>query len=160
MPGPHRASRSGVPAAACTLHVARMTAANALPRSRGGPVVGARSADGGSWQRIFPLATLSLLLALLAGPVSASAAASPPGAFADHATHPGTDGEITTRIQARLMVRRDIEFADIDVWTTDGVVRLAGVVDSPAQVRKAVAIARTVRGVRAVDASALSAHAD
>ena len=74
------------------------------------------------------------------------------------ATPATPDATITTRISARLMARSDIPSPAIDVATRNGVVTLSGLLDTPAQVRKSVAVAWTVRGVRDVDATALRAR--
>lgn len=75
----------------------------------------------------------------------------------DKSAQPGTDGWITTKVKAQLMATKGIPSTDISVTTTNGVVTLSGVVDSKAQVQKSVAVAKAVKGVHKVDASALSA---
>jgi hyperosmotically inducible protein len=68
-------------------------------------------------------------------------------------TKPATDDlSITTRVKTALL--NDPEIAGkIDVATANGVVTLSGVVKSPAERDKAVAIARKVSGVTDVKAS-------
>lgn len=159
-----RASRSGAPVVACTLHA--LPQAAALIEQRGDaarrsdrairlPAI-KRSAPPHWLIHILSLVSLTLLAAAsaqaVASPANALQTASPPQQY----PLAGADTEITTRVQSRLMVRRDIPFTDIDVWTTNGVVRFSGVLDSAAQLRQVVAVAKTVRGVRAVDASGLS----
>lgn len=68
---------------------------------------------------------------------------------------PGTDGWITTKVKTDLMATKGISSFDINVTTNNGVVTLSGNVDSKAQVQKAVAIAKGIKGVRDVDSSAL-----
>jgi hyperosmotically inducible protein len=68
---------------------------------------------------------------------------------------PGTDGWITTKVKAELMETKGISSFDISVTTNNGVVTLSGNVDSKAQVQKAVALAKGVKGVHDVDSSAL-----
>jgi hyperosmotically inducible protein len=68
---------------------------------------------------------------------------------------PGTDGWITTKVKAELMETKGISSFDINVTTNNGVVTLSGNVDSKAQVQKAIAIAKGIKGVHDVDSSAL-----
>jgi len=56
------------------------------------------------------------------------------------------------------MTTKGIPSTDIAVTTTNGVVTLAGVLDNKAQVLKSVAVAKAVKGVHSVDASALSSR--
>ena len=156
-----RASRRRPPTTACTLQALRQplagtTRPHAHARQHTHAIcrTGAERTATRRLKHVFA----TLFLGMLAiGPVHAvnpdaiaAASAASPNAFT------GRDTEITTRIQSRLIVRRDIPFTDIDVSTTDGVVRFSGVLDSTAQLRQVVALAKTVRGVRAVDASGLS----
>ena len=69
---------------------------------------------------------------------------------------PGTDAWITTKVKAELMTTKDIPGTAISVSTMNGVVTLAGTVDSQAQVQRSVAIAKRINGVRDVDATALN----
>ena len=68
---------------------------------------------------------------------------------------PGTDGWITTKVKAELMETKGVSSFDINVTTNNGVVTLSGNVDSKAQVQKAVAVAKGIKGVHDVDSSAL-----
>jgi len=68
---------------------------------------------------------------------------------------PGTDGWITTKVKAELMTTKGISSTDISVTTTNGVVTLSGVLDTKAEVQKSVAVAKSIKGVQRVDASAL-----
>jgi len=70
-------------------------------------------------------------------------------------SQPGTDGWITTKVKTELMATKGIPSTDISVTTNNGVVTLSGNVDSSAQVQKAVAVAKGIKGVHDVDASAL-----
>jgi len=52
-----------------------------------------------------------------------------------------------------------VKSTDIDVKTVDGVVTLTGVLHSKIAVKKAIAVTRSVKGVKHVDASGLKAKA-
>ena len=77
---------------------------------------------------------------------------------ADNSQQPVTDTWITTKVKTELAGTEGIKSGDISVTTTNGVVRLSGVVGNKAQVQKAVAIAKAVKGVHNVDAAALSSR--
>ena len=47
---------------------------------------------------------------------------------------------------------------DIDVKTVDGVVTLTGVLDNGIAVKKAVAVAQSIKGVKNVDSSGLKSR--
>jgi hyperosmotically inducible periplasmic protein len=57
------------------------------------------------------------------------------------------DGWITTKIQSRYFLDRDLKGRDIDVTTQNGVVTLSGTVQSEAARQQALAIARETDGV-------------
>jgi len=61
-----------------------------------------------------------------------------------------TDRAITTRVQAKFFLDREVKGRAINVDTSAGVVTLDGSVGSPAERRHAVALARSVYGVREV----------
>ena len=67
----------------------------------------------------------------------------------DAATEP--DAWVTAKIQAQYFVDADVKGRDIDVDTRDGVVTLRGTIDSDAQRRQALMIARNTDGVRSVN---------
>jgi hyperosmotically inducible periplasmic protein len=71
---------------------------------------------------------------------------------------PGTDTWITTKVKTELMTTKGIASTDISVTTTNGVVTLSGVLGSKAQVQKSVAVAKAIKGVQQVDASALKSR--
>lgn len=79
-------------------------------------------------------------------------------ANSDQSAQPGTDAWITTKVKAELMTTKDIPSTDISVTTSNGVVTLSGVLDTKAQVQKSVAVAKAVKGVHNVDASALKSR--
>jgi hyperosmotically inducible protein len=70
---------------------------------------------------------------------------------------PVTVAWITTKVKSELGITEDVKAMDINVDTKDGMVTLTGVVATNAEVQKAVAAAKTVKGVRSVDASGLKA---
>jgi len=68
---------------------------------------------------------------------------------------PVTDTWITTKVKADLLVTEEVKGLDINVSTTNGVVTLAGLLDSQSQVDKAVAVAKAIKGVKSVETKAL-----
>ncbi|MBL0122848.1 MAG: BON domain-containing protein [Betaproteobacteria bacterium] len=69
--------------------------------------------------------------------------------------HEGTgeyvdDTVITTKVKAKILEEPGLKSAEINVETFKGVVQLSGFVSSQANVDRAVALARTVRGVSSV----------
>ena len=91
-------------------------------------------------------------------------------AFATGPTNAGTDTSaapsqrpvddtwITTKVKAELIKTPGIKSGDIDVTTKNGLVTLSGTVNSKAQVQKAVALTKSVKGVKSVDSTALSSR--
>jgi hyperosmotically inducible protein len=71
---------------------------------------------------------------------------------------PGTDTWITTKVKSELMTTKGVPSTDISVSTTNGVVTLAGVLDTKAQVQKSVAVAKAIKGVQKVDSTALTSR--
>lgn len=69
---------------------------------------------------------------------------------------PVSDTWITTKVKADLLATEDVSGLDIKVETVNGVVTLSGRVDTQAQVDKAVAITRAIKGVSKVDSSGLT----
>ena len=59
------------------------------------------------------------------------------------------------RVERRQVV---VKSGEVSVTTKNGLVTLSGVVSSKAQVQKSIAVAKAVKGVRQVDASALSSR--
>ena len=72
--------------------------------------------------------------------------------------HPVDDTWITTKVKAELIKTPGIKSGDIDVTTKNGLVTLSGTVNSKAQVQKAIALTKSVRGVKTVDSTALSSR--
>ncbi len=60
------------------------------------------------------------------------------------------DTVITTKVKAAILNEPTLKSAEINVETFKGVVQLSGFVTSPAAESKAVAVARTVGGVKSV----------
>jgi hyperosmotically inducible protein len=107
------------------------------------------------------LLATTLGAALLFGTVGMSLAADAANDTAISQTkseQPGTDTWITTKVKSELMTTKGIPSTDISVTTTNGVVTLSGVLDTKAQVQKSVAVAKAIKGVQQVDASALSSR--
>jgi hyperosmotically inducible protein len=77
---------------------------------------------------------------------------------AKSSNQPVTDTWITTKVKAELATTEGIKSGDIDVTTKNGLVTLSGVVNSKAQVNKAVALTKSVKGVRQVDSTALNSR--
>lgn len=68
---------------------------------------------------------------------------------------PVTDTWITTKVKTELATTDGVKSMDIEVTTVDGVVTLVGVLGSDTAVKKAVAAAQSIKGVKRVDASGL-----
>jgi hyperosmotically inducible periplasmic protein len=68
---------------------------------------------------------------------------------------PVTDTWITTKVKADLLVTEEVKGLDINVSTTNGVVTLAGLLDSQAQRDKAIAVTKAIKGVKSVETKAL-----
>lgn len=95
---------------------------------------------------------------MAAPPLQASAAQSDQMNAADNQTVPGKvdDGWITTKVKSKLAVAKNVEATDISVETKEGVVTLTGAVPSAAVKSHVVQEARSVKGVKSVDASGLT----
>jgi hyperosmotically inducible protein len=72
--------------------------------------------------------------------------------------HKVGDAWITTKVKSELATTKGIKSGEIEVTTQNGLVTLSGTVDSKAQAQKAVAVAKSVKGVRHVDSTMLSSH--
>jgi osmotically-inducible protein OsmY len=66
-----------------------------------------------------------------------------------------SDAWITTKVKSTLLLTRNVDGLDIDVTTDNGVVKLSGEVDSPAERTRAIDLAQNIRGVKKVDPSGL-----
>ncbi len=69
---------------------------------------------------------------------------------------PVTDTWITTKVKADLAATEGVKSMDISVTTVNGMVELTGKQDSRMAADKAVAVAKSIKGVRSVDSSGLS----
>jgi hyperosmotically inducible protein len=92
------------------------------------------------------------------GMTGAFAAKSATDESAQSSQQPVADTWITTKVKAELATTEGIKSGDIDVTTKNGLVTLSGNVASKAQVQKAINVAKSVKGVRNVDSSALSSR--
>ena len=61
-----------------------------------------------------------------------------------------SDTWITTKVQSMYFLDREVKGMDIDVTTNAGIVTLAGIVDSEAARKKAIADANSIEGVKRV----------
>jgi hyperosmotically inducible protein len=103
------------------------------------------------------LQAIALGVVLASGGISAAFADST-DMSANSSQQPVTDTWITTKVKAELATTDGIKSGDVSVTTKNGLVTLSGVVNSKAQVQKSIAVTKTVKGVRHVDASALSSR--
>lgn len=69
---------------------------------------------------------------------------------------PMGDTWITTKVKAELLATEDVSGLAISVETVNGVVHLAGNVDSQSGIDRAVAVAERIEGVTRVDSSKLT----
>lgn len=110
-------------------------------------------------RRIGNRTTLVLGLALAlgsAGLASAHDLVAPSDNPADEKSEqPVTDTWITTKVKTELATTKGVSSTDIQVETTNGIVTLIGVLDSQTEVDKAIATAKSIKGVKQVDSSGL-----
>ena len=69
--------------------------------------------------------------------------------------HPVNDTWITTKVKAELATTDGVKSTDVDVKTVNGVVTLTGVLPTEVAVKKAVAAAESIQGVKKVDHAGL-----
>lgn len=81
--------------------------------------------------------------------------AAPTGDHSSSATEAMSDGWITTKVKTELATTKGVQSTDISVTTVNGVVTLTGVLPTKLAVKKAVAAAKSIKGVKGVDASGL-----
>lgn len=98
---------------------------------------------------------LTALFAAAAAPLATSAMAADEGNDAMKSDQPVTDTWITTKVKSELATTDGVKSMDISVKTVDGVVTLTGVLANDMAVKKAVAAAQSVKGVKSVDSSGL-----
>lgn len=99
-------------------------------------------------------AALASLLAAAAVPFATSAFAAETAADTK-SDQPVTDTWITTKVKSEMATTDGVKSMDISVKTVDGVVTLTGVLANDMAVKKAVAAAQSVKGVKSVDSSGL-----
>ena len=101
---------------------------------------------------------LASLLALGCAGVAAAQAPSTPNGAKDmsmKSDQPVTDTWITTKVKSELATTDGVKSMDIEVKTVDGTVMLTGTQANDVAVKKAVAVAKSIKGVKKVDASGL-----
>jgi hyperosmotically inducible protein len=101
------------------------------------------------------LMTRALATALVLGfagfaPLSVDMAYANDNAKAD-SDQPVTDTWITTKVKAELATTDGVKSNDVTVKTVDGVVTLTGVLGTDVAVKKAIAAAESIKGVKKVD---------
>jgi hyperosmotically inducible protein len=77
----------------------------------------------------------------------------------NNSDQPVTDTWITTKVKSELATTDGVKSMDIDVKTVDGRVMLTGMLGTQAAVEKAISAAKSVKGVKDVDATGLQAGA-
>ena len=83
----------------------------------------------------------------------------PAFAAGNDSDQPVTDTWITTKVKSELATTDGVKSMDIDVKTVDGKVTLTGMLATEMAVEKAVAAAKSIKGVTNVDSSGLKAGA-
>lgn len=73
-------------------------------------------------------------------------------AYADYSP---TDKDISDAIESEIVLNGDIPETDVNILTHDGVVTLVGTVDTVAQYKELIDIAKSQPGVKCVDFSRL-----
>lgn len=101
---------------------------------------------------------LAVTLSLAMGVGTAQARTASPADHSETAGQTVSDAWITTKVKSELATTKGVKSMDVTVRTTHGVVTLTGVLATKTDVRKAIAAARSVKGVKAVDASGLKAR--
>jgi len=87
------------------------------------------------------------------------ASIAPAFAADNNSDQPVTDTWITTKVKSELATTDGVKSMDIDVKTVDGTVTLTGMLATEMAVEKAVAAAKSIKGVKDVDATGLTAGA-
>ena len=101
-------------------------------------------------QRLLAVALMGATSFYVAGCNKPETPLTPPGTGTTIGTEID-DGLLTTRVKAALVDSIDIKSFDIKVETRKGEVMLSGFVDNQAQIDQAVAVARAVPGVVAIN---------
>ena len=92
------------------------------------------------------------------GAALAAQQTAPTGDHASSTGHAVNDAWITTKVKSELATTKGVKSMDVTVKTVDGVVTLTGVLPTRIAVHKAIAVAKSVKGVKDVDASGLKAQ--
>ena len=91
-------------------------------------------------------------------PVLATAMLAAAPAFAgNNSDQPVTDTWITTKVKSELATTSDVKSMNVDVKTVNGVVTLTGTLANELAVEKAISAAKSVKGVKTVEADGLKA---
>lgn len=108
--------------------------------------------------RIYIIASVTALA--LATSIAPGIAVAVDASSGDHSSSAGqsvSDAWITTKVKSELATTKGVDSLSVTVSTANGVVTLTGVLPTKTEVRKAVAVAKSVKGVKDVDASGLKA---
>ena len=89
------------------------------------------------------------------GPGTARRAQDTASDMADEAAEVVSDAWVTSKVKSSMLFDRDLDGMDISVMSRNGHVTLSGRVDSLERKELAIDTARSIRGVRSVDAEAL-----
>ena len=89
---------------------------------------------------------VTLLTALALGMATGGCASDPASSQAP----PVEDAAITSGVKAAIRQAPELQAADIEVATREGIVQLSGFVSSADNVATAASVARTVKGVKSV----------
>lgn len=91
-------------------------------------------------------------------PVLATAMLAAAPAFArNNSDQPMSDTWITTKVKSELATTSDVKSMNVDVKTVNGVVTLTGTLANELAVDKAISAAKSVKGVKSVEATGLKA---
>jgi len=112
--------------------------------------------------KAFPTMPILALAAVLGSGMTASPVHATPQTSSsnDHSADAGqavSDTWITTKVKSELATTKGVKSMDVSVTTKNGVVTLTGVLATQTDVKKAIAAAKSVKGVSDVDASGLKA---
>jgi hyperosmotically inducible protein len=109
------------------------------------------------YSRIVPVVALAATLGfgMTVGTAFAAQDAAPTGDHSSSAGQAVSDAWITTKVKSELATTKGVKSTDVTVKTVDGVVTLVGVLPTKLAVDKAVAAAKSVKGVKDVDDSGL-----
>jgi hyperosmotically inducible protein len=109
-------------------------------------------------RKILTASLLSTALLFGAPGIVPAADTTPASTSETESAQPGTDTWITTKVKADLLATENVDGTKINVTTTNGVVTLAGVLDSKDQVDRAIALTKAIEGVKDVDTRALKSR--